>query len=160
MLTMFLAVQVAVNAVVLAVLWRMHVDRRRAARAQGEREAKLRALVEDMCAMGRDIARLDAPRAEPSAAREEPAAPQREVWAPTLAARKEAAPPRLGEVCRLLDAGEPIATIAARTAMAEGEVEVLRNLRRWQKPSRDRRGGSRTPSESSGCRHVQRVGGG
>ena len=159
MLTTFLTVQVMVNAVVLAILWRMHSDRRLAARLQIERETELRALVEDVCAMGQDLARLGAIRPEQAVRAQEPAVERRETRPPAPTPRGEAAPPRLGEVCRLLDAGEPIAAIAARTAMAEGEVEVLRNLRRWRDPSQGRRGDSRAPADQAGRRQAQRVGG-
>jgi hypothetical protein len=117
MLTAVLLTQLTLNVLFLLGLWWMLREREAAVRSAEQREDRLEALAKEFCALGSELSR----EARPAPA-QEPATP--------------AEPDAHGSIDRiegataLLMQGVPVARVAEATALPDGEVEVLKNLRR------------------------------
>jgi hypothetical protein len=130
MLTPFLLVQLAVNVALVCSVILLVRERMSASRLAAEREARLEALARELCALGRELTRAEDRRESlrPRDARRTPG-PDDSNRPPV--ARMDATPAaRIQGATALLDQGEAVACVAARTALSEGEVQILRNLRR------------------------------
>lgn len=112
MLSVFALVQLLVNALLIAAVLVLFRAREAGARAAREREERLESLAGDLCRLGQQVV----------------GAAERQ--APPPAPRPEVPAARLAVAASLLEGGAPVGAVAARTAMLEGELMVLQNLRR------------------------------
>ena len=143
MLTVFALIQSGVNLVLVAILFLLMRERALAARRATTREDRLEALAAEFCALGRAVAGEEgrpAVQEAPVSAPVVPSAVPEVVAAPAVekasadTARADATD-RFKEAATFLDQGLPPATVVANTAILDGEVQVLNNLRRSQKPA-------------------------
>lgn len=127
MLTAFLLVQLAVNAALVCGLLLLVRERRGAARLTAEREARLEALARELCDLAREMTRPGdrGAGAAPLGARPAPAVPHAARPQP-----EESGGGRIPEVADPLAQGDAATRVAARTALSEGEIQLLRNLHR------------------------------
>ncbi|HYL82273.1 MAG TPA: hypothetical protein VEU07_15765 [Candidatus Acidoferrum sp.] len=139
MLTAYVLIQSGVNVVLLAALVLLLRERTLAVRRAVTREERLEALATEFCALGQLVAgeaertkRADPPVAEPALAPSRPAQAERAA-APRITFAPAEPIDRFKAAAAYLDEGLPIAAVVAKTAISEGEVQVLKNLRRPQK---------------------------
>ncbi len=154
MLTALLLIQCAINAALVGALFLLLRERSTTARAMRVREERLASLAAEFCALGRAVAEGPEPMGGHSECSEEPqAASTRQEQRPgpagesgaTEAAQAET-PERLHAVAAFLDQGLSVEAVVGRTAVPQGEVQVLQNLRRTQRladaPRRGRASGT------------------
>lgn len=143
MILLFAAIQLGVNALLLLTFHGLLADRRAAERDRRERESRLEGLAAELCRVAESIDRerrgpaAAAPAPPPEAPPRDEPPPRRPLPLPEPAAgRRQQAE---GWLAR----GLAVETVAARLDMPEGEVELLRNLRRPPDPpaARPRRPG-------------------
>ncbi|HSB73601.1 MAG TPA: hypothetical protein VLT62_30105 [Candidatus Methylomirabilis sp.] len=150
MLALFLAIQLGLNVVLVAAVFLLLRERVLVARRTALREDRLEALAAEFCALGRAVAvAAEGPGVPDSPVRGSAAS----IPGPDRGTPAEAPPggvcsaepgDRFKDAAVFLDQGLPIAAVVAKTAMPEGEVQVLKNLRRSQKPTGVR--GRRAPT--------------
>jgi hypothetical protein len=156
MVTGFLVVQVAVNLALILGVFRLLRERDGRAALAAAREARLEALAAEFCALGREVARGVGAASAPAASSPAASVARTALHSPDgpLSAGSGRRPgagrssERLRAAALLLDRGLPVGAVASRTALPEGEVQVLRNLRRCQTlagPVRQRRGVASVP---------------
>jgi hypothetical protein len=152
MLTVFVVVQTAINLSLLLALYLLLRERVATSRLRLDREERLEALAAEFCALGHAVTAGAAAPSLPAATapRPESACPQpdetcgagsaggqdglaADVTSPSPA--PDHSPSRFQAANALLDRGLSVSTVAARTAVPDGEIQVLRNLRRAQKPA-------------------------
>ena len=150
MLTAFVLIQVGINLALLIGLGRLLREREAIGRQAQQREERLESLAAELCALGRDVARHErsaqasppTPAGTSTASRQGPTTGEESVAGTGGRGVSADADRFQGAVC-LLRRGVPIETVAAETALLEGEVQVLRNLARAPGPTagfdRDRR---------------------
>jgi hypothetical protein len=157
MLSVFLLVQVAVNAALVCGVLLLVRERRTAARLAEERESRLEALARELCALGGELTRAgrqEIPVAPPPGA----AAPSsRDAQMPSITEPEETPAARIQRATALLAHGESGARVAAGTALSEGEIQILRNLRRRRPAAAEskepeRKGRSRLEPAEAGTR--------
>ena len=123
MLTAVLLTQLILNALLLLGLWWMLREREATVRAAEQREDRLEALAKEFCAVGNELTR------------EAQSATAREPVAPAVSSAGGSID-RIEGATALLAQGVPVAQVAEATALPDGEVEVLKNLRRPARASR------------------------
>ncbi len=143
MLTAWVLIQCAVNAALVAVLFLLLRERLVTARAMRIREERLESLAAEVCALGRAVVgEVDPTRSRTATPETPPVSPPPGARQPAPAPGSEPAEApradisgRVQAVATFLDQGLSVEAVADRTAMPEGEVQVLKNLRRAQKPA-------------------------
>lgn len=136
MLTVFVAMQIGVNMALLLALFLLLRERNVTARLAAAREERLEALAAEFCALGQAVAAgaTTSSRPRPHGEPDRPDCPERNDTRTAEASVPPLAPPETPEhlqaAAALLDRGLPVAAVAAKTAILDGEVQVLRNLRR------------------------------
>ena len=143
MLASFLAIQIGLNVVLVAAVFLLLRERVLAARRTALREDRLEALAAEFCALGRAVAGdAEGPGVPDSPVQGSAVSlpgPDRGTPAPAEAPAGGVCSvepgDRLKDAAVFLDQGLPIAAVVARTSIPEGEVQVLKNLRRSQKPT-------------------------
>lgn len=155
MLTAFVWVQLALNLVLVLAFTALLRERRAAAQAAEAREARLEGLAAELCTLGRAFS-SPIPRPAPPAARPlaPAAAPEEAPLAPPAPPRPSAAAPRLEIAAALLARGDGLEAVAAETAVPEGELRVLQNLRRPPAPRPRSRRAAAEPTATRGRRPV------
>jgi hypothetical protein len=118
MLTTYLLVQVAINAALVCGMILLVRERRAAARLALEREARLEALARELCALGGELARAEGRKRVADG----PRPPLVEVNAGPTAPILKGAPG--------LEQRSEEAHVPERQRLSEGELQILRNLRR------------------------------
>ncbi len=162
MLTVWVLIQCAVNAALVAALFLLLRERFVTARAMRVREERLESLAAEVCALGRAVVgELDPSRSRTTG-------PETPAVSPPPGARLPASAPgpeqaeapradssgRVQAVATFLDQGLSVEAVADRTAMPEGEVQVLKNLRRAQRPAGASAAGRRGATASKKGRAV------
>ena len=141
MLTAYLVIQSGVNVALVAALFLLLRERTLAVRRAVAREDRLEALATEFCTLGQVVAgQAERTTRSVSPVPEPVVAPPPSVEAEPAAARLGDPPPgepadRFKAAAAFLDEGLPIAAVVAKTAIPEGEVQVLKNLRHPQKPA-------------------------
>jgi hypothetical protein len=150
MITTLALLQVGFNLLMLLGLVRLLRERATLAQAAKVREERLESLAADVCAVGRDLTRQAAPAPADRTVKEEVApSPGRRVG--SEAGDCEARAKRVQGAAALLAQGASVERVVAATALSEGEVQILRNLRRpVQTPPRGR--GRRAAPKNGGSR--------
>jgi hypothetical protein len=129
MITTFALLQVGFSVLMLFGLVRLLWERETLARAAKLREERLEALAADVCAVGRDLTRQAASAPAVGAVREEATRfPGEQVGVGPRDC--EARADRVQGAAALLAQGASVERVVAATALPEGEVQILRNLRR------------------------------
>ncbi len=152
MLTVFLGVQTGVNLLLLLGLFLLWRERRMAGRLALAREDRLEALAADFCSLGEAVVasvgptEAEALRPEPDGAARSRTTNGREDGTPSPPRVVSGLPDPLESAVTLLEQGFSVETVAARTAIPDGELQVLRNLRRAQAPAAGPRRGRRSPA--------------
>jgi hypothetical protein len=140
MLVAFILIQCAVNAALVAGLFRLLKQREAISEEARQREARLETLAAELCALGRDMARQDTSVAGPPPAADSASGTVREAdVAPAPPPVKTSTVPetsdRLQGAVSLLRQGVGLERVAVETALLEGEIQVLRNLARGTRSS-------------------------
>ena len=148
MITTLALLQVGFNLLMLLGLVRLLRERERLAQAAKLREERLEVLAADVCAVGRDLARQAALAPAVRTVRDEATRSPGER-AGSEAGGCEARANRVQSAAALLAQGASVERVVAATALSEGEVQILRNLRRPVA----------TPSRGSGRRAAPANGG-
>ena len=129
MITTLALLQVGFNLLMLLGLVRLLRERETLARAAKLREERLEVLAADVCAVGRDLTRQATSAPAMRTVRDEA------NHSPGEGARSEvggceARANRVQGAAALLAQGASVERVVAATALSEGEVRILRNLRR------------------------------
>ena len=130
MITALALLQVGFNVLMLLGLVRLLRERETLARAAKLREERLETLAADVCAVGRDLTRQEAPPAPAVRAVKDEATHSPGERAESEAGGCEARTNRVQGAAALLAQGASVERVVAATALPEGEVQILRNLRR------------------------------
>ncbi len=142
MLTVFLVVQTGINLLMLLGLVFLLRERRLTARLVLGREERLEALAAEFCSLGKSVVAGVRPKqAEPSRAETTEGGTDGGASHPPVSIGSS---DPLETAVALLEQGFSVETVAARTAIPDGEVQVLRNLRRPLAPGAAPRRGRRS----------------
>jgi hypothetical protein len=125
--------QAGFNLLMLLGLVRLLRERETLARAAKLREERLEALAADVCAVARDLIRQAASAPAVCTVREEGARSPGER-AGSEGGDCESRANRVQGAAALLAQGASVERVVAATALSEGEVQILRNLRRPAAP--------------------------
>jgi hypothetical protein len=140
MLLAFILIQCAVNAALVAGLFRLLKQREAISEEARQREARLETLAAELCALGQDMARQDTSVAGPPPAADSASRTVREADVtpappPVKASTVPETSDRLQGAVSLLRQGVGLEKVAVETALLEGEIQVLRNLARGTQSS-------------------------
>ena len=147
MITALALLQVGFNVLMLLGLVRLLRERETLARAAKLREERLEALAADVCAVGRDLTRQEAPAPAVRTVKDEATHSPGER-AESEAGGCEARTNRVQGAAALLAQGASVERVVAATALPEGEVQILRNLR--SAVATPRRGSGRRAAPANG----------
>jgi hypothetical protein len=129
MITTLALLHIGFSLLMLVGLVRLIRERETLARAATAREERLEALAADVCAVGRDLIRQTPPAPALRTVRDDPIRSPGEATA-SEAGKCAVRVNRVQGAATLLAQGASVERVVAATALFEGEVQILRNLRR------------------------------